>query len=238
MATDPKKRQKKLQRRAAKRKEKKHTLARAHSAGLPERLSAAARCPVLYCWVPDNLGENGIGWVVLSRALPSGSVAVASFLVDSYCLGVKNVFAEVLHRSDFDSKYLRKKKEMNLRSAPPAEARKLLEEAVAYARSLGFSPHSDYPRALILFGNVDPASSDAQFEFGKDGKPFFVAGPNDTLERSRQILAILTKTVGPGNFDSLIPLSGSEMILADQDGLVEEEEEELDEPDDFGRDDG
>src|SRR6266702_451246 len=98
MATDPKKRQKKLERRSAKRKEKRHHLVKEQNAGLPERLRDAAKFPVLHCWIGDAIREQGIGWVVLSRQLSNGSVAVASFLVDSYCLGVKDAFGEVLGR--------------------------------------------------------------------------------------------------------------------------------------------
>src|SRR5262245_15401924 len=128
MPSDPRRRQKKLERRSTRRKEKKHLQVREHSAGLAERLTEAARFPVLHCWIGDSLKEQGIGWVVLSRELPNRQVAAVSFLVDPYCLGVKGAFAEVLDRSSYDGKYLRKMtREMPSRSVSPAEARKLLE---------------------------------------------------------------------------------------------------------------
>src|SRR5262245_10068756 len=181
MPADPKKRQKKLEKRAAKRKEKKHQVIRVQSAGLPAQLSAAARFPVLNCWIGNTLESQGLGPVLLSRVFPNGQVAVALFLVDRYCLGVKDAFGEVLSRADYDNKYLRKMASTSpSRSVSPAEARKFLEEAVAYAQGLGLAPHPDYARALLLFGDVNPADSDATFTFGKDRKPFFINGPNDT----------------------------------------------------------
>ena len=225
MGNDPRKRQQKLERRAAKRKEKRHVRVREQSAGLAARLSAAAAYPVLHCWIGDNIQEQGIGWVVLSRAMPNGSVAAASFLVDSYCLGVKDVFAEILPRSEYDSKYLMKMmKDMPSRSVEPAEARKLLEDAVAYARKIGLAPHPDYARAMALFGDVDAADSNAHFEFGKDGKPFFVNGPNDTPQRCQQILAILNKTCGEGQFDFVFGVPGSHTIVP-----AEGDDEDIDE---------
>src|SRR5205823_5430279 len=141
----PRKRQKKLEKRAAARKQKKQSVVRSQSAGLPGQLTAAARFPVLNCWISDSLGPNGIGWVVLSRELPNGQVAVVSFLVDRYCLGVKDVWAEVLHRTAYNNKYVRKvNTDMPSRSVGPAEARKLVEQAVEYARAIGLSPHPDY----------------------------------------------------------------------------------------------
>jgi hypothetical protein len=230
MANDPRKRQKKLERRAAKRKEKRYIRVREQSAGLAERLSAAVSFPVLNCCIGESIQEQGIGWVALSRAMPNGSVAVASFLVNSYCLGVKDVHAEILPRSDYEHKYLRKMmSDMPSRSVAPSEARKLLEEAVAYARELGFSPHPDYPKAMVLFGDINAAESEAQFEFGKDGKPFFVSGPNDSPERCKQIVAILNKTCGPDRFDYLVGVSGSQMMLLspDADKAVFEEIEDF-----------
>lgn len=209
MSSDQKKRQKKLEKQAAKRKEKKHELTRAQSAGLAERLTAATKFPILDCWIPENAQEQGLGWVVLSREFPNRDVAVVNILVDLHCLGVKNVHAEILGRSDYNTKYLRKMvARMKLRKASPADARKLIEDAVAYARGIGLTPHSDYAKAMLLFGDVNAADSKAQFEFGKDGKPFFFAGPNDTPARCRQILAILNNSCGPGGFHYVMPLSG------------------------------
>ena len=70
---------------------------------------------------------------------------------------------------------------------PLAEARKLLEEAVAYARGLGRPPHADYEKAVVLFGNANAADSDAQFTFGKDGKPFYCQGPYESLAEAAAI---------------------------------------------------
>jgi hypothetical protein len=211
MPTDPRKRQKKQERRAAKRKEKKHLQVRQQSAGLADRLTAATRFPILHCWIGDDLGPEGIGTVILSRELPGGQVAVASFLVDRYCLGVKDAFGAILGRASYNDRFVRQlHQKMPMSDAAPADARKLVEEAVAYARGLGLAPHPDYPKVLTLFGPVNAADSTATFEFGKDGKPLFVAGPHDTLARSRQIIAILTNTCGPGGFDYVVPLAGPE----------------------------
>jgi hypothetical protein len=244
MASNPKKRQKKLERRSSKRKEKKHELVRQKSVGLPERLTDATRFPVLHCWIGTSIEDDGIGWVLLSREIPNGQVAVAVFLVDSYCLGVKNVHAEILNRLDYDSKYVNKmKKDMPFRTAPPAEARKLLEEAVDYAHNIGLAPHPDYSRAMLLFGDIHPSQSDAKFEFGKNGKPFFMAGPNDTPQRCKQIIAILNNTCGQSHFDYMMPVDPSELRMIEPDSPEDEthtfpdpyeEDEFIDEPEEYG----
>jgi hypothetical protein len=211
MPSDPRKRQKKLERRTARRKQKKHTLVRAQSAGLPGQLSAASKYPVLYCWIME---EGGIANVHLSREFPNGQVAAANFLVDTYCLGVKDCWAEVLHRTDYDNKYRRERNPDMLpyRDIPPAEARRFIEQAVEYAAGIGFPPHPDCDKAMLLFGDIDPNDSDAVFEFGKDGKPLFIAGPNDTPERSKRIIAILMNNCGPDQFHFVAPIGGDEYI--------------------------
>jgi hypothetical protein len=205
-------RQKKQERRAAKRKEKKHIQVREQSAGLPERLSAAVKFPVLHCWISDSVQTNGMGAVVLSRELPGGQVAVASFLVDRFCLGVKDAFGQILGRATYNTRYREKLRgQMSAREVAPADARRLVEDAVAYARSIGIAPHPDYAIARLLFGDIDPAQSTATFQFGKDGKPLFMPGPHDTPDRCRQIMAILTNTCGPDGFHYLLPMAGPDL---------------------------
>lgn len=233
MGSDQRKRQKKLERRAAKRKEKKQLQVREQNVSLAERLTAAVKCPVLHCRINDSFEDEGMGSLLLSRELPGGRVAAASFLVDRYCLGVKDAFGEVLSRAEYDAKYIRRMtSEMPVHSIPPADARKLLEEAVAYAHSLGLPPHADYPKALTLFGLIDPTESKATFEFGKDGKPLFIAGPHDTPERCRAIVGILTENCGPGNFHYVLPLGGPRggglgFLEAEEDDFEDDFEDEV-----------
>jgi hypothetical protein len=214
MATDPRKRQKKLERRTAKRQDKKHRVTRAQPTGLADRMTAAAKYPPLDAWIADVFYTEGMGQVLISRELPDHSVAVAVFLVDRYCLGVKNAFSEVLNRSSYDARFVHEmRSQFPAGNVSPSCARKVVEAAVAYAGNLGFAPHPDYNKAKLLFGAVDAAECTEEFEFGKDGKPFYVAGPNDTLQRTRQIVSILHSKCGPDGFNYLVPLANPEDYL-------------------------
>jgi hypothetical protein len=207
MAVDPRKRQKQLQRRSAKRKGKQQLVTRATHASIAERLSLATKYPILDCWLSGSLWTQGIGWVLVSRELPNGFVAVAVFLVDRHCLGVKDLIMDVMGRFSYDSKFRKAHGAMGAKQpASPAKARKFVEEAVAYARALGLPPHADYASAARIFGDINPADCDETFEFGQDGKPFFVAGPRDTPQRCRRILAALEQACGPGGFDYMMPV--------------------------------
>ena len=73
MPSDPRKRQKQQERKAAKRKSKRQELARIQHTGLAERLDAAAGYPVLDSWVSESLWDQGLGQAALSRALPGAN---------------------------------------------------------------------------------------------------------------------------------------------------------------------
>jgi hypothetical protein len=207
MPTDPRKRQKKLERKAAGRKAKRQQLMRVSSAGLIDQLRSAALYPVLHSYVTDDVWKEGLGWVILSRELPYGGVAFAIFLLDRYCLGVKNVVIGVEGRFSYETRVSKLRSQFHATEVAPAYTRKLVEGAVAYAESFGLHPHPDYPRAKLIFGDIDPAECHETFEYGKDGKPFFIAGPHDTPRRCQQILNTLAaSTGGPENFHFLTPI--------------------------------
>jgi hypothetical protein len=216
MSADPRKRQKKQQRRAAKRKEKHHELVRAKSKGLAAQFSEASHCPILNSWLTETLWSEGLGWAAITRELPNGAVAVAIFLVDRYCLGVKNVLARIMSRFEYESEIERRMaRETGAKPASPAAVRKLVEGSVEYARSLGFHPHADYAKARLIFGDINPAEAWEEFEFGKDGKPLFIAGPHDTPNRCRMILSTLERAAGPGGYHYLMPVSGDQLVRAE-----------------------
>jgi GNAT superfamily N-acetyltransferase len=208
MAADQKRRQKQLQRKQAKRKEKHRLLVKRKNRGLAEQLSeAAAKAPILHSFIAEAVWEEGLGNVLISRALPDNRVAMGCFLVDRYCLGVKDAFARILVKAEYQHKFLPHMEErIDLIEVEPATVRRLVEDSVEYARHLGFSPHEDYHRAKAIFGDIDPAAADEEFEFGQDGKPFFVSGPYDTPERCYRILSILEHSCGRDGFHYMMPL--------------------------------
>ena len=87
-----------------------------------------------------------------------------------------------------------------LQDMDPACVRKLVEDAQAYAKDLGFDPHADYHLSRQIFGDVDQEACSMSFQFGKDGKPFYISGPYDD---PRPVICTLERTAGRGNFEFL-----------------------------------
>ncbi|MCX6971492.1 MAG: hypothetical protein NTV93_15240 [Verrucomicrobia bacterium] len=113
-----------------------------------------AREPETYC--DDAIFKTGIGQVVVCRYKSGGRVETGSFLVDVYCLGVKDAFFRVFEEGEFREDCLARYFPDGLPAPKPASwGRKLVEEAVRYAASLGFAPHSDYKKGARVFGGVD-----------------------------------------------------------------------------------
>ena len=107
-----------------------------------------------------NLFDSGIGYVVVSRFKSDGLVESGVFLLDVFCLGVKNAFFSRLNQSEYESRLVQRVF-ANGGSQPltPACARKFVQDAVAYSQHLGFAPHPDYKKACRVFGGISAAES-------------------------------------------------------------------------------
>ncbi|MCH8923673.1 MAG: hypothetical protein IIA67_11075 [Planctomycetes bacterium] len=214
MALDPRKRQKKLQRRKAKQKAKQKSTALRSSSPLALRLAVAEKAPLLHCCAADCIWEQGIGHVLISRTRGT-EVAFGMFLLDMYCLGVKNAFFNVVSRSEYDFRIYETAIRGGHVDLSPECGRNLVEGAVYYARDLGFSPHRDYRQAKRIFGDIDASGCQQQFVYGKDGQPMFIAGPDDGAMRCRQIIDTLAARCGPDGFHFTMPVPSMGAFLDD-----------------------
>jgi hypothetical protein len=213
MALDPRKRQKKIEKRRAKEREKHKELAVRRPQSMSERLATTASAPILHCYAMAEIWQEGIGQIFLSRQLNDGQVAVASFLVDIYCLGVKDAMSHIAplphYKENFFDKLARRS---DLIKFKPECARKLVEGAVQYAHNLGLTPHPDYHKAKNIFGNISAADCTTDFEYGKDGKPLFISGPYDDPARCKYIINTLRTTCGDDGFHYVLPVGDLESL--------------------------
>lgn len=221
MATDPRKRQKKLAKKAAKRKavvsSKKH---RGGAMGImsgAHHMSVAAQMSLHECLMGREMFETGMGTVIVSRLMPNGGIAASFFLLDVFCLGVKNAYFVVETREDYLWRLQNVAANEELIPIAPDYTRKLVEGTEAYAHDLGFSPHPDYQLAKKIFADIDATTCTTAFTFGKDGKPFYVMGPHDTPQHVQKILNTLTRRCGPEGFHYLMPLGDISELFDDED---------------------
>jgi len=164
------------------------------------------KAPQTYC--DSGIFDEGIGQVVIVRYKGGGRVEMGVFLVDVFCLGVKNAFFTRCDESEF-GEYLRKlfPEGKPLDEHSGAWGRKLVEGAVEYARRIGFAPHRDYKQAARVMGVINPEDCEETFDFGHDGKPLFIAGPNDTSAQCDTIMKVLMRKLGKDGYHFIAPVS-------------------------------
>jgi hypothetical protein len=109
-----------------------------------------------------------------------------------------------LHDSEYEERLLARVFAEGRASMTPPCARKLIEGAIAYARRLGIEPHADHKKAAHVLGGISAEDCPNSFTYGKDGKPFYVQGPNDSEAKAEQILKLLRANCGEGNYHVLI----------------------------------
>jgi hypothetical protein len=153
--------------------------------------------------VPDD-GPAGIACVAVARRHLPHRVSVCGYLVDTYCLGVKNALGpEVMNERDlagFLRDYFAAFEDVGGSLAVPLElARHLVWGAINHARGLGFEPAPDFAAAADHLGRWDETSA---ITFGRDGTPFYIAGPYDN---PRAVVRTLDRACGEGNYHYLVP---------------------------------
>jgi hypothetical protein len=148
---------------------------------------------------------GGLVGVVVARQERRHRVTVCGYLVDTYCLGLKNALPpRSIAAGDLDAfvaDYFVAHGEPPL----PVEldlVQHLVFGAIDYARGLGFEPHPDFALVAGQLGEWSPPSA---ITFGRNGKPLYIQGPRDN---ATSIIATLNRTVGQGNYDYVLQVRG------------------------------
>lgn len=158
-------------------------------------------------WRESKLFEVGMGNVVIARFKGNGDAELGVFLLDLYCLGVKNGFFRPAPAEEYEQFLARLFRHETPVALSPACARKLVEGGVAYAQKLGLPPHEDYRKAARVFGGINAAECQEEFVYGHQGKPLYVQGPNDSPAFARRVLTSLKAHCGEGNYHYMVPLN-------------------------------
>jgi hypothetical protein len=132
---------------------------------------------------------------------------VCSYLVDYWCLGVKDTFGpRKMDLHEYESMLTTLSSEFgeSFTEITLEQAQAIVFGSVDYAAKLGMEPHSDFAESQPHLG----ARPDRliPIEFGKNGKPFYTNGPYDNPDLIR---SKLDKAVGKGNYDYRIVLDPS-----------------------------
>jgi len=174
----------------------------------PQAIIRRARdFPLLECWISANWQKDDLGLVeiLVARQQPDGDICYGVYLVDKFCLGLKNTIANAgVSLTRYQNEVLNKIFPETKPQACPIElAHQMIYASIDYAAQFGFSPHKDFALTQNLLAPRGELEEPYQLTFGLNGKPFFVAGPFDNAAR---IIKQLEKTAGPGNYDYIATL--------------------------------
>jgi len=155
--------------------------------------------PIHECLINPSWQEIGQARVLLSRKISKGEIVFATFLVDLYCLGVKDVLTPmVTPKIGYESMKLMAYFDGRPLACDPNLAHTIIYGSIEYAQNLGFQPHEDFSGSSSILLPETDITKDTSVRFGQDGRVIYVEGPNDNPE---YVIATLNGSVGKGNFD-------------------------------------
>ena len=144
--------------------------------------------PVCQCVINENWQEQGLATIFVIRQLPNSKLIFGSYLVDVLCLGVKSTFCNA-NITPATIQSMLAQANMPMVPINYEDARSIIFGGLEYARQLGFEPDPDWKDARHV---VEPEKPFAQkFEFGRNGHPFYIPGPDDNPKAIMSILARL-----------------------------------------------
>ena len=169
------------------------------------------------CYVSDDMTEYGEGHVIVTRRHTGGRISVAMYLVDTYCIGVKDsLFRLRLEEEELEEMLERAP---SIRECSYEEAHNWVYGAIAWAEEAGIEPDKSFAVTKYMLEEDTDDIPLIEYEFGQDGKHLLMA--NNNLEASRY-LPLLKKNLGEGNFEFTIKMDNlNEDLDWDSDKILE-----------------
>ena len=209
MATKDRTRQKQAAKKRLKGLARKKTLTlrmRTSAQLARNKILRARDLPVHQCLITTGWREKGLSVVTLSRRQRNDRLLVATYLVDLYCLGLKDTF----HVTDVaipqyktmlrDRFYVQERPE----TCSLELAHGIIYGAIDYAAQFQFAPHKDFRITQHALEARDSITMPDDIEFGRGGKPLFISGPHDNARQVIRQLEAVTGGDAGETFDVLV----------------------------------
>jgi hypothetical protein len=154
--------------------------------------------------VPSFSNEmSGLAQVLIAR-INKQQLIVCSYLIDYWCLGVKDALGpRKMNQRQYEAfaDDMADRFDQGFEEITIEQAQSIVFGALEYAAGLGLDPHPDFAIAKPHLG-LRPNRL-IPLEFGKNGKPNYINGPYDNTDK---IIATLDKSVGKGNYNYTVGL--------------------------------
>lgn len=151
------------------------------------------------CYIPKDNFPEGEGVVIVTRRHNGGNLTFGCFLVDIYCMGVKDCFVAFRRSEEEYKDYLNQVGQtQGLEKVPYEIAHNWIFGAIDFASEAGIDPHKDF--ALAKYILEDDENEDIpiiDLPFGDKGKHHLIL---DDLTLCNKLEPVLREHLGEGNY--------------------------------------
>ena len=176
------------------------------------------------CYINGDWKESGMASILVTRKHVTGNHTVGVYLVDLFCLGLKDSYyffnidddrlEEIIGNHFTD--------EIDYNTV-----HNIIYGGIEYSGEIGFKPAKEWSVTEFILEPDDDNIPLVDIEFGKNGRPYFLFYESDETYKTYDIINILEKNVGAGNYEAV------RMIEAEENDFDDEGDFDFDEDEDF-----
>lgn len=164
----------------------------------------ARSLPIHKCWINKNWKSSGKCNIAISRKHNNNNISICHYLVDLYCLGIKDTHYQfnIFENEFLDFIRMKSPEEDYLIEIDYPTAHNIIYAALEYAEDLGFDAHKDFESLTEAFLEEDNDDIELiDIECGRNGRPCFISSDNDSEALVNRVMKQLEKAVGKDQFD-------------------------------------
>lgn len=122
------------------------------------------------CYKSDGMLEYGLGIIIVTRKHKSGNVTVGAYLLDTFCLGVKDTYCYFsISQAELEEYIAFINKTSYLVEIPYVEAHNLIYGGVEFAEEGGIAPHINFKSTQYILEPDDEDIPIIEYDFGDKG---------------------------------------------------------------------
>ena len=173
----------------------------------------ARTLPLYECRINSDWKESGLASIVVARRHTNGNVTACSYLVDTYCLGVKDsVFFFSRSAQEYQELIEYYNEQFQFDAVDYALVHNIILAAEEYAEELGFMPCKSYQQTTRFMLEEDSDDIELmEIECGKDGKPALILTGEEDVATVKRLKDRLEARVGAGNYTCIVELDEDDL---------------------------
>lgn len=185
----------------------------------------ARNLPLAQCYISETWESAGKANIIVSRAHKNGNFTAGFYLIDLKCLGVKNTLYLFNVQESMLDEIINQDGDEVLIPCDYHLAHHIIFGAKKFAESYGLQPHKSWTITKNILEKDDESIPFVDIEFGENGMPHYISGPDDDIPYISRVINTLKKTAGEGNYQITID-ARTYGRFDDDDGEEEDVDEE------------